>query len=74
LLSKHSNEELKNLAKRIIFLKNSHQFNNFSTTNQDILIQAECMKYLPPESEFQDVKKIDILINGLQPYLAFEES
>jgi hypothetical protein len=74
LLSKHSNEELKNLAKRINFLKNSHQFNNFSTTNQDILIQAECMKYLPPESEFQDVKKIDILINGLQPYLAFEES
>jgi len=74
LFSKLTNEDLKDLAKKIILLKNSHQFNNFSNANQLILIQAECMKHLSPESEFQDAKKIDILINGLQPYLAFEES
>jgi hypothetical protein len=74
LLSKLTNEELKNLAKKITLLKNSHQFNNFSTTNQHILIQAECIKYLPPDSDFLEANKLEILINGLQPYLAFEES
>ena len=74
LLSKLTNEDLKDLAKKIILLKNSHQFNKFSPSNQHILIQAECIKYLPSDSDFLDVDKLDILISGLQPYLAFEES
>ena len=74
LLSKISNDELKDLAKKIIVLKNSHRFNYLSKANQLILIQAECIRFLPPESDFQDPIKIDILINSLQPYIAFEES
>jgi len=74
LLSKLTTEDLKDLAKKITVLKNSHQFNKFSPSNQHILIQAECIKYLPSDSDFLDVDKLDILINGLQPYLAFEES
>ena len=74
LLNKITDAELKGLAKKITHLKNSDHFKNLPSANQRILIQAQCYKYLNPTSFFQDPNKIDILIHGLQPYLAFEES
>ncbi len=74
LLSKLSVADLRVLAKNITLLKNSFPFKDLPTANQRILIQAECIRYLPSDSDFQDTNKFDMLMNGLQPYLAFEDS